>query len=519
MNQKYSLRLLSKLPIRTLAAAVALLVFALVIAPVTRAQTPTTLYSFCSQSNCTDGYTPTSLLQGTDGNFYGTTILGGAEGYFCEGTSEVGCGTAFMITRSGSLTTLHRFCITRTCTDGLFPNSMILASNGDLYGTAQLGGANDGGTVFKITPSGVLTTLYSFCSQEKCADGYVPLAALIQASNGDFYGTTTAGGVYGGPFGDGTVFKITASGQLTTLFNFCGSSDCSDGYNPRAPLIQASNGDFYGTTASGGANGGGTVFKITSAGKLTTLYNFCSQPACADGSFPTAALIQASNGDVYGTTQYGGANDNADCPGSYSGCGTVFKISPGGKLTTLYNFCSQSNCADGDSPTAGAGLIQASNGALYGTTASGGAKGFGTAFLITSGGELTTLYSFCSQLHCTDGSGPTSVIQSTNGELYGTTGDGGASGRGTVFSLSVGLGPFVALQTTSGKVGAKVTILATNLADASSVTFNGTPATFTVNSTASAITATVPAGATTGTVEVTTSSGTLKSNKPFRVIS
>src|SRR5208283_2780235 len=202
------------------------------------------------------------------------------------------------------------------------------------------------------------------------------------------YGTTEEGGANCTPLGCGTVFKITPGGMLSTLHSF----DGTDGANPFTGLVQATNGDLYGTTGSGG-KGYGTVFKITPSGTVTTLYSFCSQSNCTDGEHPSG-LVQATNGDLYGTTATGGV----DWP---YGWGTVFKITPSGTLTTLYSFCSQSKCADGESP--GAGLVQATNGDLYGTTYSGGAFGGGTVFKITPSGTLTTLYSFCSQSNCSDG--------------------------------------------------------------------------------------------------------------------
>jgi uncharacterized repeat protein (TIGR03803 family) len=191
------------------------------------------------------------------------------------------------------------------------------------------------------------------------------------------------------------------------------------------------------------------------------------------------------------------------------------KLTSTGKLTTLYTFCSQSGCADGDNPEGV--LVQATDGNLYGTTAYGGAGGSGTLFEITPAGELTTLYSFCSQSGCTDGSFPwVGLVQGTNGDFYGTTTAGGAKNQGTVFSFSVGLGPFVETLPTFGNVGSAVNILGTNLSGAGSVTFNGTPVTFTVEE-ASLIKATVPPDATTGTIQVVTPSGTLSSSVPFRV--
>jgi uncharacterized repeat protein (TIGR03803 family) len=380
---------------------------------------------------------------------------------------------------------------------------LIQATNGNFYGTSELGGAHSDGTVFEITPTGTLTTLHSFCSQPNCTDGLEPVAGLIQATNGNFYGTTSEGGakkLYG------TVFEITSTGTLTTLYSFCPQPNCADGEFPFAGVMQATNGNFYGTTSQGGANGDGIVFEITPTGTLSALHSFCSKPGCTDGEQPRAGLMQATNGDLYGTTEFGGAHSD----------GTVFEITPTGTLTTLYSFCSKPGCTDGDAPQAG--LVQATNGNFYGTTSEGGnANSDGIVFEITPTGTLTTLYSLCSKPGCADGEGPfAELMQATNANFYGTTHGGGASGDGTVFSLATGLGPFVETLPTVGKVGAAVIILGNNLTGASSVTFNGTPATFKVVS-ANEITTVVPSGATTGKVAVITPSGSLTSNVKFRV--
>ncbi|HEV3278666.1 MAG TPA: choice-of-anchor tandem repeat GloVer-containing protein [Terriglobia bacterium] len=470
--------------------ACAVCVLCAVTAIASPAQTFTTLHSF----DGTDGDTPyAGLVQATDGNLYGTTA---AES-----------GTVFRITPGGTLTTLYSFCSQgQNCADGSSPNAgLVQASDGDFYGTTFQDGANGAGTVFKITASGMLTTLYSFCSENSCPDGSSPTAALVQGINGNLYGTTVYGGAAGG---GGTVFKITPSG-LATLYSFCpqGGANCPGGANPVAGLVQATDGNLYGTTSDGGAKNYGTVFKITPSGALTTLYSFCSQSGCADGANPNAGLVQATNGNFYGTTYGGGVDGN----------GTVFQITPSGTLTTLYTFCSQSGCADGADPYRAA-LVQAADGSFYGTTANGGANGGGTVFRITSSGTLRTLYSFCARSSCTDGEYPyAALVQDTNGNLYGTTSSGGANGRGTVFSISVGLGPFVETQPTSTKVGAGVRILGTNLTGATRVTFNGTLALFDVVS-SSFITTTVPAGAATGKVQVVTPGGTLTSNVVFRVL-
>jgi uncharacterized repeat protein (TIGR03803 family) len=348
--------------------------------------------------------------------------------------------------------------------------------------------------------------------QSHCLDGRNPSAGLIQASNGDLYGTTANGGaICQTLLLCGTVFKITPGGTMTTLYSFCAQANCADGANPTGALVQAADGELYGTTDYGGANNGGTVFKITTSGTLTTIYSFCAQANCTDGKYPAAGLVQGANGDLYGTTGYGGA---------YTTSGTVFQIAPDGMLTTLYSFCAEADCADGSELYAG--LTRATDGNFYGTTFDGGANSDGTIFQITPSGTLTTLYNFCSEANCADGENPyAGLVQATNGDFYGTTlgnGDNNNSNDGTVFSLSLGLGPFVKSVPDAGAVGSAVKILGTNLTGASAVTFNGTPATFTVNSTGTAISTTVPTGAATGTVAVVTPGGTLSSNVHFRVL-
>ena len=411
-------------------ACIILVFFAMVIA--SRAQTFKPLVSF-DDSN---GAGPQSLVQGTDGSFYGTALTG------------------------GNLT-----CNTQGC-----------------------------GTVFKITARGKLTVLHSFDG----TDGDQPNAPLVQGTDGSFYGTTLEGGSSSACGGDcGTVFKIHPDGSFLTLHNF----DGTDGENPWGGLVQGRDGNFYGTTSGGGTEGGGTVFKITPGGTLTTLY---SSFGFRGGIFPDGALVQGTDGSFYGTTKSGGTGH--DC-GS-RGCGTIFRISSDGSFLSLLSF----DYVEGYDPSGG--LVQATDGNFYGTAGVGGTNNDGTVFKITSRGVLTTLYSFCG--YCTDGGDPTGPpLQATDGNFYGTTAIGGTYNYGIVFNLSVGLGPFVETRPTSGKIGASVVILGTNLSGATSVTFNGTVAKFTVVS-KSEIKTTVPEGATTGKVEVKTPHGTLKSNVVFR---
>jgi uncharacterized repeat protein (TIGR03803 family) len=466
-------------------ATMAVALHAQTTAVVPPAVTFTTLHEF----DQTDGSGPLAgLVQGGNGNLYGTTGVFGANID----------GTVFSITPSGTLTTVHNF----DGTDGAIASAaMILGANGNLYGTTYSGGASGAGTIFTITPSGTLTILHTFDK----TDGSGIMAGLVLGTNGKFYGTASFGGPSNacpnGP-GCGTVFVITPGGTLTTLHDF----DSTDGAFPEAGVVQGTDGKFYGTTVDGGANpcfgiGCGTVFSITAGGTLTTLYNFCPQPNCNDGFGPDGALVQGADGSFYGTTKGGGVN----------GDGTVFSITPGGTLTTLHSF----DNTDGSTPETG--LTLGSDGNFYGATGFGGANGDGTAFSMTPSGALTTLYNFCSIAGCTDGDSPSGLVQDTNGKFYGTTfGGGDYLSAGTVFSLSVGLRAFVATQPASGIVGAAVKILGSNLTGATSVTFNGTAATFTVKS-KTEITTTVPAGATTGKVKVVAPGGTFSSNVPFRV--
>jgi uncharacterized repeat protein (TIGR03803 family) len=451
--------------------------------------TQTLLHSF----DLTDGYLPdAALIQGTDGNLYGTTVNGGANS---NSSCTYGCGTVFKISPGGTLTTIYNLCSQSNCTDGFTPFAgLVQGTDGNYYGTTYFGGANSCpnigtcGTVFKITPGGVLTTLHSFDG----IDGSGPQATLVQATDGIFYGTTP----HGGASNNGTVFTITPSGRLATIHKF----DGTDGSFP-SELIQGTDGNFYGTTNRDGANGEfGTAFTITPSGMLTTLHSFDR----TDGIAPYAGLVQGTDGNFYGTTAEGGSSANC----SNLGCGTVFTMTRSGTVTTLHSFDS----TDGAHPYAG--LAQGTDGNVYGATGYGGSNGYGTIFIITPSGTFATLGIF----NVADGESPfAGLVQDTNGIFYGTTTAGGAQGYGTIFSLSVSLKPFVETEPTSGAVGTTVNILGTNLTGATGVTFNGTPAVFTVAS-KTLITTTVPAGATTGTVQVVTPNGKGLSNLPFTVL-
>lgn len=362
--------------------------------------------------------------------------------------------------------------------NGLNPDAGLEQGvDGNFYGITPLGGVYYKGAVFKITPGGTLTTLHSFSSTPVVGAG--PAAKLIQATDGYLYGTTYGGGANG----FGTVFKITRGGALTTLHSF----DQTDGANLLGGLIQATNGNLLGTTFDGGEYGEGTVFEITPGGAFTSLLSFNLN---ASGAHPAGALVQALDGNFYGTTTMGGG---------ISDCGTIFKVTPGGAGTTLHKFVLASGCSS-------EALIQATDGNFYGTS-KGCVTCTGLVFEITPAGMLTTLHTFTSGEIA-----GSALLQATNGDFYGTTVNGGTS----VFSLSVGLSPFVTTLPTSGRVGTAITILGTNLTGATSVSFNGIPAAFTVVS-VSEITTTIPTGAITGELQVTTPAGNLLSNVAFRV--
>jgi uncharacterized repeat protein (TIGR03803 family) len=474
----------------------ALLVLWAGLALAAKAQMFTTLLNF----NGANGATPQVLVQGIDGNLYGVTFEGGVSGA-CQALGVVnGCGTFFKMTADGTLTTLFNFCQQSGCTDGYVPVGITLASNGTFYGATLAGGANLQGTIFRITPSGSLTTLYSFCVLSNCADGKFPDAGLFQAVDGNWYGTTFGGGNSVCGYGCGTVFRMTPGGLLTTLYAFPSSG------NPAGTLIQGRDGNLYGTaTGNDGDQGLSTVFKISPSGSFTTIYQFSTPANVYDG------LALGTDGNFYATSALGGSNSNGIC-GDASTCGSVFRMTPSGTLTTIYNFCAATNCTDGAEPIGP--LVQATDGRFYGMTGTGGAFGSGgTIFSISPAGTFSSLLSFDG----TDGDRPEGgFLQHTNGILYGTTSGGGASNDGTIFSLNMGLNPFVTFVRSFGKVGSTVQILGQGFTGATAVSFNGTAAAYSVKAD-TFITATVPSGATSGSVTVTTPGGTLTSNRHFRV--
>jgi uncharacterized repeat protein (TIGR03803 family) len=450
--------------------------------------------------NGTDGNNPTNviLVQGIDGDLYGTTQYGGTENL----------GTVFKISSTGTLTTLWNFCKESGCPDGDRPVAgLTLVPGGDLYGTTYAGGAHNGGAIFKITPAGALTVVHSFCGLFGCTDGLNPEAPLVLAADGNLYGTTVLGGTggCGGCHGGGIAFKIGLSGTFAKIHDFC-TGTCTDYGNPSNVLVQASDGNFYSEMTGRSGYYSGNVVRMTPAGKVTVLYTFCKLTNCADGVFPQGGLVQGANGDLYGTTQSGGKYND----------GTFFAITLAGTLTTLHSFdyvTSGNLGADVDS-----GLVLGNDGNFYGITTEGGKGctfGCGTVFKITPAGALTTLHEF---QDLSDGSLPWGLMQATSGAFYGATPVGTYTGKndGTLYTVGDGLAPFAELVTNSGPVGKTIDILGQGFTGATGVTFDGVKATFT-NTSDTFMTAVVPSGALTGTVTVTTFTNTYKSNTIFKV--
>ena len=304
--------------------------------------------------------------------------------------------------------------------------ALVRDAKGNLYGTTYGYGANGSGTVFKVSPSGTETVLYSFAG----VDGVNPASGLALDAKGNLYGTTTAGGASG----KGTVIEVTSAGAEKVLHSFTGGAD---GSVPYAGVVFDTKGNLYGTTAAGGtstkcAGGCGTVFEVTFAGQEKVLHSFAGGP---DGAIPYAGLVLDAKGNLYGTTAVGGTSTN--CPFTPSGCGTVFRVTPGGKEKVLYSFTG--GTADGAFPEAG--LVIDSTGSLYGTTVYGGPSGAGTVFRLASSGKEKVLYSFTGGAD--GGYSYGGLVRDGSGNLFGTTYRGGDStsctgGCGTVFEVTSG---------------------------------------------------------------------------------
>jgi uncharacterized repeat protein (TIGR03803 family) len=381
----------------------------------TRSGIFTTLVQFSDTANAKGSFPKGGLIEGIDGSFYGTTSAGGA----------TNSGTVFKVTSNGVVTTLVEFDSGGSTNRGASPTSRLLRGNdGYFYGTTSGGGTTGNGTVFKMTPSGILTTLVDFTNSIDSNSGVIgrqPLAELVQATDGRIYGTTSAGGAAN----DGTVFSVSTAGFFTTLSQFTNNGGTHVGSDPKASLVLATDGNLYGTTASGGLSDRGTIFKLTPSGAITTLVEFTGITGLNKGSAPTASLVQVPDGNFYGATSSGGIND----------LGTVFKVTPAGMLTTLIEFTGGGGGNRGGTPLGG--VVRGSDGNFYGTTAVGGTDGKGTIFKMTPSGVLTTLVDFTGVAGAAPGAAPNGrLIEGTDGRFYGTTSVGGASDVGTIFAVT-----------------------------------------------------------------------------------
>lgn len=466
---------------RRAAFAIAMLALAVAATTTAQAQIFSVLYNFGTTSTAAANPTnPGILAQGRDGNMYGTTLNGGT----------FNSGTVFQITPEGRLTVIYNF----NQTQGYAPNSgLTLGTDGNFYGATCFGGAAGFGTVFRITSGGTLTVLYNFTGGK---DGLYPMAPPVQGTDGNWYGTTQ------GDFHNfGTLYKLTPSGKITILYTFVGGQGSAQS---RSPLVLATDGNFYGTTADGGANNEGLVFGVNPAGNLRVLYNF---GGAGLGAVSLAPLVQGTDGNLYGTTSGGGP----------MGDGIVFRLPLAGKLSVLYNVAGGTGpstpygglvqATDGNfyGTTYQGGAM--SDGDIFRISAKGQASSLfdfdGTKGLRP---EVTLLQNTNGILYGDTYQGGTSIPACGN------------SGCGVFFSWNEGLKPFVSFvsPTGSGKVGETVEILGQGFTGITGVSFDGVAAKFTFVSD-TYLTAVVPRGAKTGVVTVETPGGTLASNKLFLV--
>ncbi len=452
---------------RYLSIASALIFF--LVSPMLYAQTYTDIHDFVNSDGCCANY-PSMLAQGEDGDIYGATTSGGA-----------GSGNIFKITPSGTFTNLFNF-------DGTHGNGpqggLSLGFDGNFYGTTYQGGTGHAGTIFKITPSGTQTVLYNF---QNGTDGAFPRTPPVQAPDGNLYGNT-------GNDTNAVLYKLTPAGVFSVVATMPSPSN--------APLIVGTDGNLYGTTHLGGTFNRGTAFQFAPAKKkIKILHNF--NPSTEPYS-PYDRLFQGTDGKFYGTTTTGG-------PGSG---GSVFQMTTAGKVVTLFTFSTQ-QAANGATPFAG--VVQGSDGNLYGVCSVGGANGLGTLFKIsTKGTGFQVLHDFATATGDTPNATP---LLHTNGKIYGLTFHGGShAAYGDIYSMDAGLKPFVSqFVFYNGKVGDSVTILGQGFSNATGVKFGTGAGTF-VASTDAFMTATVDAGATTDVITVLEPGGNLTTPQKYKII-
>ena len=457
------------MPHRLLAVTTVLITF--IVSPLLYAQTYTDMHDFNNTDGCCANY-PSMLVQGQDGNIYGATTSGGSNSF----------GNIFKITPGGTFTNLFSF----GGTQGLGPQGGIsLGFDGNFYGTTYQGGTGSSGVIFKVTPSGTETVLYNFTNGN---DGGFPRTPPVQAPDGNLYGVT------GSSSPNQVLYKLTPSGTFSVI-----TTVPSQSYSP---LLVGTDGNLYGTTRFGGTFNAGTAFQFSpTKKKLKIIHSFNSS---TEGGGPYGPLMQGVDGKLYGTTSAGGSGSG----------GTVFQMSTAGKLVVLVSFSTINN-ANGATPFSG--VVQGSDGFLYGVASVGGANNLGTLFKVsTTGANFTVLHNFATA----DGDTPLSTpLLHTNGKIYGLTDHGGShTSYGVFYSFDNGLKPFTEqFVLYSGKVNDTVTLLGQGFSNATGVKFGSGAGSF-VASTDAYMTATVDAGATTGTITVLEPGGNLITPQKYKII-
>jgi uncharacterized repeat protein (TIGR03803 family) len=437
-------------------------------ATVAHAQTYTDLFDFDGTSHGCCSTFPGVLAQGRDGNLYSTALQGGANNR----------GVIFKSTLTGTVTVLHNFNVT----DGYNPQGgLSLGTDGNFYGTTVSGGSHSAGTIFQITPSGTHMVIYNFTNG---TDGGFPRNSPVQGSDGQFYGTTVVGS-------NSSIYKVTATGTLTKVATL--------GLECDGPLTVATDGKFYGVTNVGGASNRGSVFSVTNAGVLKTIFSF-NDPT---GALPFGPILQGTDGNFYGTASTGGTSTG----------GVVYKLTSAGVFTVLHNFDGVNRALGNDPVT---GLVQGSDGFLYGVTSGGGAHLDGTIFKIKTDG---TGFAVVHDFDGSHGSAPNSQpLLHTNGKIYGQTNTGGSHNDGVIYSLAAGLKQFVEpVVIKQAKVGGSVGLLGQNFSTATSVLFGTGAGTFTTSGNGF-MTAKPANGDTTGVITVDEPGGNLVSPQSFKIL-
>ena len=445
------------------------------------AQTPTVLHSF--QTGNSDACEPEdNIVQGRDGNMYGLGVT-------CGGNDT---GAIYKISTTGTESVVFSFPSTwSSCFSGL-----TLGSDGNFYGTCFTTPTGNG-SIFQVTPAGAFSDKYDFTGVNGDTE---PVYGPIQASDGNFYGTT---GYY--PFSCGNIYQLTAAGVYKNLHTFTGS-DCG----PASSLIQASDGNLYGTLFRCALpSSQGCVYKISTAGVFKEIYGFST----SEGYAPCTGVIQGKDGKLYGATNQGATNNS----------GSIYKITTAGVYTDLHDFnnTTDASCGDNVGRTT-VNLLQVTDGNFYGVNSINGPNGAGSIYKLTSADAFTAF--LFPNSPAIDGDAPLStLIQNTNGLVYGTTAAGGPTScspcQGVFFSVSTSDAPFINLEPTQKTelVGAQVGVFGQGFSSASVVKFGGVASTSVTLSGTTYLTAKVPVGAHTGAVTVTTGTTTLTSPQTFKV--